>query len=106
MGDYLNLKPGPFQQTSIQGGLPKLVRIWKYLREKIAGGYGSGRLVSMKNGPTATGDKTDCSPFTATVIYMALDPREVDVDQPFFFSSRRRHPIFDCDWSSDVCSSD
>src|SRR2546430_8626054 len=24
----------------------------------------------------------------------------------FFFSSRRRHPIFDCDWSSDVCSSD
>src|SRR2546430_5730639 len=24
----------------------------------------------------------------------------------FFFPSRRRHPIFDCDWSSDVCSSD
>src|SRR2546430_6958775 len=24
----------------------------------------------------------------------------------FFFSSRRRHTIFDCDWSSDVCSSD
>src|SRR3989475_12166088 len=24
----------------------------------------------------------------------------------FFFSSRRRHPRFDCDWSSDVCSSD
>src|SRR2546430_1705540 len=23
-----------------------------------------------------------------------------------FFSSRRRHTIFDCDWSSDVCSSD
>src|SRR2546430_8517744 len=23
-----------------------------------------------------------------------------------FFSSRRRHPMFDCDWSSDVCSSD
>src|SRR2546430_5332664 len=23
-----------------------------------------------------------------------------------FFSSRRRHPRFDCDWSSDVCSSD
>src|SRR5256886_7064813 len=22
------------------------------------------------------------------------------------FSSRRRHTIFDCDWSSDVCSSD
>src|SRR5256886_12838410 len=24
----------------------------------------------------------------------------------FFFSSRRRHTIFDFDWSSDVCSSD
>src|SRR5438270_7391703 len=42
---------------------------------------------------------------------------EVDEQQPaarpehvalvcFFFSSRRRHTIFDCDWSSDVCSSD
>src|SRR2546430_12918877 len=26
--------------------------------------------------------------------------------QLFFFSSRRRHTSFDCDWSSDVCSSD
>src|SRR2546427_866838 len=24
----------------------------------------------------------------------------------FFFSSRRRHTRFDCDWSSDVCPSD
>src|SRR5688572_8798168 len=24
----------------------------------------------------------------------------------FFFSSSRRHTSFDCDWSSDVCSSD
>src|SRR2546430_6091614 len=24
----------------------------------------------------------------------------------FFFSSRRRHTRFDCNWSSDVCSSD
>src|SRR5205085_8444256 len=28
------------------------------------------------------------------------------VDDIFFFSSRRRHTRFDCDWSSDVCSSD
>src|SRR5256886_6314394 len=27
-------------------------------------------------------------------------------DRCFFFSSRRRHTRFDCDWSSDVCSSD
>src|SRR2546430_5246193 len=30
----------------------------------------------------------------------------VDVCIVFFFSSRRRHTRFDCDWSSDVCSSD
>src|SRR5256886_6962522 len=29
-----------------------------------------------------------------------------DSDVFFFFSSRRRHTRFDCDWSSDVCSSD
>src|SRR5205085_9007264 len=27
-------------------------------------------------------------------------------EDSFFFSSRRRHTRFDCDWSSDVCSSD
>src|SRR2546430_3811816 len=27
-------------------------------------------------------------------------------DHSLFFSSRRRHTRFDCDWSSDVCSSD
>src|SRR2546430_17167998 len=33
---------------------------------------------------------------------------DVDDDEGFcfFFSSRRRHTRFDCDWSSDVCSSD
>src|SRR5689334_6981000 len=33
---------------------------------------------------------------------------EVDVSklEPFFFSSRRRHTRWNCDWSSDVCSSD
>src|SRR2546430_17263325 len=29
-----------------------------------------------------------------------------DFKARFFFSSRRRHTRFDCDWSSDVCSSD
>src|SRR5688572_10579804 len=36
--------------------------------------------------------------YVATVAMYARDG--------FFFSSRRRHTIFDCDWSSDVCSSD
>src|SRR2546430_11179864 len=34
--------------------------------------------------------------FARIIVYMFL----------FFFSSRRRHTRFDCDWSSDVCSSD
>src|SRR2546430_9167070 len=28
------------------------------------------------------------------------------VKSKVFFQGRGRHPIFDCDWSSDVCSSD
>src|SRR5688572_29970919 len=35
--------------------------------------------------------------------FVSLDVLSVDF---FFFSSRRRHTRFDCDWSSDVCSSD
>src|SRR2546430_8202295 len=31
---------------------------------------------------------------------------KTDCEFSFFFSSRRRHTRFDCDWSSDVCSSD
>src|SRR6266567_8782579 len=31
---------------------------------------------------------------------------EIRFHARFFFSSRRRHTRFDCDWSSDVCSSD
>src|SRR2546430_298657 len=36
------------------------------------------------------------------------NPNELNQDDAFyvFFSSRRRHTRFDCDWSSDVCSSD
>src|SRR5207237_6407635 len=30
----------------------------------------------------------------------------IEIDISFFFSSRRRHTRFKCDWSSDVCSSD
>src|SRR5256886_14851893 len=37
-------------------------------------------------------------------MYLVL--RVIVVILYFFFSSRRRHTRFDCDWSSDVCSSD
>src|SRR5688572_31309721 len=39
---------------------------------------------------------------TSTCTTSALSPST----SVFFFSSRRRHTRFDCDWSSDVCSSD
>src|SRR5256886_10295085 len=35
-----------------------------------------------------------------------VDRIEVTPGAIIFFSSRRRHTRFDCDWSSDVCSSD
>src|SRR5256886_4271529 len=42
--------------------------------------------------------------------FIAIGPcvpvRHLRVAIFFFFSSRRRHTRFDCDWSSDVCSSD
>src|SRR2546430_10748214 len=37
-------------------------------------------------------------------VVLALEVSISDI--VFFFSSRRRHTRFDCDWSSDVCSSD
>src|SRR2546430_5204927 len=40
------------------------------------------------------------------MIILVCDLRYVMLFVFFFFSSRRRHTRFDCDWSSDVCSSD
>src|SRR2546430_7301318 len=39
-------------------------------------------------------------------VYASLTEAKEAGEQIFFFSSRRRHTRFDCDWSSDVCSSD
>src|SRR5256886_2516303 len=40
--------------------------------------------------------------------YGAITPSDkgARAEAAYFFSSRRRHTRFDCDWSSDVCSSD
>src|SRR5688572_15861064 len=38
--------------------------------------------------------------------YFIIAWRNLRKQSFFFFSSRRRHTSFDCDWSSDVCSSD
>src|SRR5256886_5328242 len=45
---------------------------------------------------------------TSAVMFLEISARSVRIITFtfFFFSSRRRHTRFDCDWSSDVCSSD
>src|SRR5256886_13598418 len=43
---------------------------------------------------------------TNTALHDASSTARRSADLSFFFSSRRRHTRFDCDWSSDVCSSD
>src|SRR2546430_7283609 len=40
------------------------------------------------------------------VVGLCIKITNIDYSSIFFFSSRRRHTRFDCDWSSDVCSSD
>src|SRR6267143_6513988 len=39
-------------------------------------------------------------------MYYFFKKRKVKQEKFFFFSSRRRHTRWNCDWSSDVCSSD
>src|SRR2546430_4029504 len=48
--------------------------------------------------PHSDGDRASAPPIST--------PAVVAGTNLFFFSSRRRHTRFDCDWSSDVCSSD
>src|SRR5256886_6543894 len=58
-------------------------------------------------------------PFSGEAVLFTCRPNSSDFNPPrgiiegdelkmtfVFFSSRRRHTRFDCDWSSDVCSSD
>src|SRR2546430_7022053 len=49
---------------------------------------------------------TCCRCAVVLLIYTDVYPLNVYSVFFFFFSSRRRHTRFDCDWSSDVCSSD
>src|SRR2546430_4106579 len=59
--------------------------------------------VSIK-GPPLWFDSSFSSHFLSTAV-VGLVYAAVSISC-FFFSSRRRHTRFDCDWSSDVCSSD
>src|SRR2546430_2311559 len=46
------------------------------------------------------------SPVNLPGMEMLTPAHTAGIAKAFFFSSRRRHTRFDCDWSSDVCSSD
>src|SRR2546430_410984 len=54
-----------------------------------------GRMVLAAEGRKPNDSHADCYQYFCVPEYCS-----------FFFSSRRRHTRFDCDWSSDVCSSD
>src|SRR2546430_2009081 len=63
------------------------------------------------SGPTTIPNTNDVYPLDGRHdggYYTVKDCVTIDVlpSTSFFFSSRRRHTRFDCDWSSDVCSSD
>src|SRR5688572_11877604 len=56
--------------------------------------------------PMSVMDKAITPPSGDKHDYMSQAPYWWPDPAKFFFSSRRRHTRFDCDWSSDVCSSD
>src|SRR2546428_12005435 len=81
---FTDLLPGQFAATSIEGGLPGLVRIWEELRRLNKGGYGGAVPVQLGDFTKASaGGGTSCSPFTCTAICIALDPRSVGGGQPY-----------------------
>src|SRR2546430_9056336 len=51
-------------------------------------------------------DRREGKAMAITLWEMETDLQASEVSGYYFFSSRGRHTIFDCDWSSDVCSSD
>src|SRR2546430_212542 len=70
-----------------------------------------GRLITISTTPVIAGDSFEMDAVGALRLSplrrgLAIDST-VDIFTFYvFFSSRRRHTRFDCDWSSDVCSSD
>src|SRR2546430_5606317 len=62
------------------------------------------RLMRVRLGMSNVADAMGANQVMTMVQIMMRDERKVV--GLFFFSSRRRHTRFDCDWSSDVCSSD
>src|SRR2546430_902621 len=70
--------------------------------QKAASGGIQGDVLATDNNTVGMGDAGIKSAIQGSNVPI---PDEA-VPSFFFFSSRRRHTRFDCDWSSDVCSSD
>src|SRR5256886_7354857 len=79
----------------------------------------AGKNVSFNQSYGASGDQARAvaAGLSAEIVALSLEPDVSTLVKKgivpsnwnqncFFFSSRRRHTRFDCDWSSDVCSSD
>lgn len=86
-----NFDPSP---TVFAGGIKRMLEIWETLRDQNAGGYGGGVVQQIGAGkhrwqihPDAT-RSTSCSPFTATVIGMLLDPSRATSGDSF-------QPVYD-----------
>src|SRR5262245_31653425 len=55
-----------------------MIRLWEACRDVNAGGYGSGGIQSVRGwGKPSASQVTSCSPFTATVIGMMFDARDI-----------------------------
>src|SRR6516164_10343363 len=68
---------------------------WDHVTPPVTGIWGDGtRVPASIIGPLAKRRFVDHTQYNTLSILM------------FFFSSRRRHTRWNCDWSSDVCSSD
>src|SRR6185503_19385277 len=60
------------------GGIARMTRLWEACRDVNAGGYGSGVIQSIRGwGKPSASQVTSCSPFTATVIGMMFDARDI-----------------------------
>src|SRR2546430_9064410 len=75
---------------------PAVIRIARAIEPSL--GSGSDR----SQGETADRRTSDGERMADSALEDEIGPLALR----FFFSSRRRHTRFDCDWSSDVCSSD
>src|SRR6202042_1277062 len=77
-----------------------------YFKKRFRGNAGTSG--DLRHAPRSAGlAEQHAQAFAAGVLEVAERVSDHTVILiPVFFSSRRRHTILTCDWSSDVCSSD